>query len=75
MRGELLDRLDVADLESEAEHGYALFWATQVANRVHEAWVGERGRADGEKPRPAGQRLFFRLEQALDELALHQPDF
>lgn len=47
VRGEILDRLDVADLESEAEHDYSLFWATQVENRVHEAWVAERRRADG----------------------------
>ena len=46
-RGEVVDRLDVADLESEASHGYALFWATQAENRVHESWLGERRRADG----------------------------
>lgn len=45
--GALLDRLDVADLESEAEHGYSLFWATQLENRVHEDFIGERRRADG----------------------------
>ncbi len=47
VKGELVDRLDVADLESEAAHGYALFWATQPENRVHESWVDERHAADG----------------------------
>jgi hypothetical protein len=32
----VLDRLDVADLESEAAHGYELFWATRAEDRVFE---------------------------------------
>ncbi|MBI3207181.1 MAG: hypothetical protein HYZ29_36930 [Myxococcales bacterium] len=47
VKGELVDRLDVADLESEAAHGYALFWATQPENRVHETWVDEQHAVDG----------------------------
>ena len=43
----LVDRLDVADLESEAAHGYALFWATQAEDRVVEDVAAGRPRADG----------------------------
>jgi hypothetical protein len=61
VRGEILDRLDVADLESEVEHGYALFWATQIENRVHEAWVGERRRADGGRAGRTLERFSLRV--------------
>ncbi len=40
----LLDRLDVADLVSEAEHGYVLGQATQAQNTLRES---DDGRADG----------------------------
>ena len=40
----LLDEVDVADLDSEASHGYTLFWATQQENV---AVTGTGGRLDG----------------------------
>jgi hypothetical protein len=60
-RGELIDRLDVADLESEADHGYALFWATQAQNRVHEAWLADRRRADGGRAGRTLERFTIKL--------------
>jgi hypothetical protein len=40
----LVDELDVSDLESEAAHGYELFWAQQWENLAFE---GSPGRVDG----------------------------
>ncbi len=51
----LIDRLDVADLESEAEHGYELYSATQAENVA----VEFDGRVDG--ARKARTRESFRL--------------
>jgi hypothetical protein len=39
-----VDSLDVADLESEQEHDFALFWATQQQNVAMRSWDG---RVDG----------------------------
>lgn len=48
--GKPLDRVDVADLESEAAHGYELFWATQQDCTVFESG-GTKTRADGGRAR------------------------
>ena len=55
--GRRVDELDVADLESEAEHRYELFWGTQVDNIIHEA---PDGRVDGARARRTLDR--FELE-------------
>jgi hypothetical protein len=55
--GRLIDELDVADLESEANHRYELFWGTQVDNIVHES---ADGRVDGARARRTLDR--FELE-------------
>jgi hypothetical protein len=57
--GQRLDELDVADLESEADHRYELFWGTQVDNIVHESLDG---RVDGARAR----RTLDRFELSLD---------
>jgi hypothetical protein len=54
--GKPLDRLDVADLESEAAHGYELFFATQQDCNVFERAT----RADGGRARRTLDR--FQLE-------------
>jgi hypothetical protein len=62
----LSDELDVADLESEAEHGYALFDATALENVALEAdGVMDGGRRERARERfelrlPAGGTLVFR---------------
>jgi hypothetical protein len=58
-QGERMDELDVADLESEASHGYELFWATQVENIIHESLEGH---VDGGRTRRTLDR--FELELA-----------
>jgi hypothetical protein len=50
-RPSLLDQLDVADLESEAAHAYALLAATRADNVLSESWRGERQVADGARQR------------------------
>lgn len=54
--GKPLDRVDVADLESESTHGYELFWATQQDCNVFESGA----RADGGRAHRTLDR--FRLE-------------
>lgn len=68
-RGALVDRLDVADLESEAEHGYSLFWATQAENRVHETWLGDRRRAEGGRAGRTLERFSLKLRPGATFLA------
>jgi hypothetical protein len=58
----LIDELDVADLESEAAHGYQLFSATQADNLLGEGWHGERAIADGARRRRSRDQ--FELEAA-----------
>jgi hypothetical protein len=60
----LLDVLDVADLESEAEHGYELYSATQAENVA----VEFDGRVDG--ARKGRSRDTFRLKTAPNGILL-----
>lgn len=52
------DTLDVADLESEQAHGYALFWATQQDDVVYEH---ERGAVDGGRQQRTEDRFTLEL--------------
>lgn len=54
---DLVDRLDVADLESEAEHGYQLFAAGQVWNALYAS--GER--LDGGRSERRQERFLLEL--------------
>ena len=56
--GPLLDELDVADLESEAAHGYQLLWASPQDNLI----VTDGEIVDGGRARRMGER--FQLEVA-----------
>jgi hypothetical protein len=60
--GKPIDRVDVADLESEAAHGYELFWATQQDCVVFES-IGTEIRADGGRK----QRSLDRFQMELVE--------
>ena len=55
----LLDELDVADLESEHEHGYALFDAVALENVV----LDESGVLDGGRSNRTHERFQIRLAQ------------
>ena len=53
-----LDTLDVADLESEQNHEYALFWATQRQNVALRSWDG---RVDGARRERTLDRFLLKL--------------
>ncbi|MFO0569492.1 MAG: hypothetical protein U0263_27825 [Polyangiaceae bacterium] len=61
-KGEPIDRLDVADLESEAAHAYELFWATQIENRIFDSWAGAERRADGGRSGRTLERFSLAIE-------------
>jgi len=55
----VLDELDVADLESEAAHGYQLWLASSVDNVVEQS---SNGRVDGARGRRTAEDFQLRLE-------------
>jgi hypothetical protein len=57
-----IDALDVADLESEAEHAYALLDATQMDDALEHTWVGDRQIADGARRQRAEDRFELTVE-------------
>lgn len=58
LEGRLIDELDVADLVSEAEHGYELLDARAIDNKIFEA----SGAVDGGRARRTRERFRLRLE-------------
>ncbi len=60
--GTPIDRLDVADLESEADHDYLLGWANQADNQVFDTVIGERVRADGGRAARVEDHFLLKLE-------------
>jgi hypothetical protein len=60
--GTPIDRLDVADLESEADHDYVLGWASQADNQVFDTIIGERVHADGGRAARVEDHFLLKLE-------------
>lgn len=63
--GDPVDRFDVADLESEAEHDFALLSAARQWNVVEQS----AGRADGARTHRTVDRFRMRLESGVDLVA------
>lgn len=74
--GELLDVLDVADLESEREHDYALFEATAAENVTLSLGEGPTMKVDGARLGRTRDELVAHLKQGMPTLLvarLHVP--
>lgn len=59
--GEQIDELDVAELESESAHAWALLHARQADNVLEQTWNGGVLRADGARRRRNLERFVLKL--------------
>lgn len=76
--GDYADSLDVADLESEKDHGYEVFQAglTETSNRVHKEYLSDDGEEEEELVDLAQQRAFAdggRFERTWDRFFARLP--